>query len=275
MNSVLSASSVTITMSFLVATALFLSVSNNNSTYAQSTLQNVSSSNSNSTLFVIGNAQTMVNPDKVTLSLSVETTNTTANTALNANSEAMNKALNALKVAGVPENETSTSFFSISPNYNLTNQQEEQDQYFPPPIENRDIISYTVTNSITVDSYNLLNVSQWIDTAVQAGVNDVSSIYFNLSDERSEAIKNDLLKQAVTNAKSKADIAATALGLNVIGVKSINIESVGVFPPSPPQPFLAQEAAGAAVAPAAGPPTPIIAGEQQVTSSVDITFLIG
>jgi uncharacterized protein YggE len=217
----------------------------------------------------------MVNPDKVTLSLSVETTNTTANTALNANSEAMNKALNALKVAGVPENETSTSFFSISPNYNLTNQQEGQDQYFPPPIENRDIISYTVTNSITVDSYNLLNVSQWIDTAVQAGVNDVSSIYFNLSDERSEAIKNDLLKQAVTNAKSKADIAATALGLNVIGVKSINIESVGVFPPSPPQPFLAQEAAGAAVAPAAGPPTPIIAGEQQVTSSVDITFLIG
>jgi uncharacterized protein YggE len=274
-NSVLSASSVTITMSFLVATALFLSVSNNNSTYAQSTLQNVSSSNSNSTLFVIGNAQTMVNPDKVTLSLSVETTNTTANTALNANSEAMNKALNALKVAGVPENETSTSFFSISPNYNLTNQQEGQDQYFPPPIENRDIISYTVTNSITVDSYNLLNVSQWIDTAVQAGVNDVSSIYFNLSDERSEAIKNDLLKQAVTNAKSKADIAATALGLNVIGVKSLNIESVGVFPPSPPQPFLAQEAAGAAVAPAAGPPTPIIAGEQQVTSSVDITFLIG
>jgi uncharacterized protein len=193
---------------------------------------------------------------------------------LNANSEAMNKTLNALKAAGIRENETSTSFFNISPNYNLTNQQEEQ--YFPPPIESRDIISYTVTNSITVDSYNLLNVSQWIDTAVQAGVNDISSISFSLSDERSEAIKNNLLKQAVTNAKSKADIAASALGLNVIGVKSINIESVGGFPPSPPQPFLAQEAAGAAAAPAADrPPTPIIAGEQEVTSSVNVVFLIG
>jgi uncharacterized protein YggE len=217
----------------------------------------------------------MVNPDKVTLSLSVETTNTTANTALNANSEAMNKTLNALKAAAVKENETSTSFFNISPNYNLTDPQEGQDQYFPPPIESRDIISYTVTNSITVNSYNLLNISQWIDTAVQAGVNDVSSIYFSLSDERSEAIKNDLLKQAVANAKSKADIASAALGLDVIGVKSINIESVGEFPPSPPQPFLAKEAAGAAAAPAAGPPTPIIAGEQEVTSRVDITFLIG
>ena len=260
-------------MGFLSTVVLSSPSYNDHSTHAQSrTLQNISNS-SNSTLFVAGNAQTMVKPDKVTLSLSVETTNTTANAALNANSEAMNKTLDALREAGVRENETNTSFFNISPNYNLTDQQEGQ--YLPPPIESRDIISYTVTNSITVDSYNLLNVSQWIDTAVQAGVNDISSIYFSLSDERSEAVKNDLLKQAVTNAKIKADIAAAALGLNIIGVKSMDIESVGRFPPSPPQPFLAQEAAGAAAAPAEVPPTPVIAGEQEVTSSVDITFLIG
>jgi uncharacterized protein YggE len=242
---------------------------------AQSTLQNVNISNSNSTLSVVGNAQSIVKPDKVTLSLSIETTNTTANAALNANSEAMNETLNALTAAGVKENETSTSYFNISPNYRPIDQPEGQGQYFPPPpLESKDIISYTVTNSITVDSYNFLNVSQWIDTAVQAGVNDVSSIYFSLSDERSEAIKNDLLKQVVANAKSKADIAASALGLKVIGVKSINIESKGGFPPSPPQPFLAQETAGMAASPTGGQPTPIIAGEQEVTSSVVITFLI-
>jgi nucleotidyltransferase/DNA polymerase involved in DNA repair len=39
------------------------------------------------------------------------------------------------------------------------------------------------------------------DGLLQAGVNDISSIYFSLSDEKSEAIKSDLLKQAVTNAK--------------------------------------------------------------------------
>jgi uncharacterized protein YggE len=73
--------------------------------------------------------------------------------------------------------------------------------------------------------------------------------------------------------KGKANIAATALGLNVIGVKSINIESIGGFPPSPPQPFLAQETAGKA-APTGGPPTPIIPGEQEATSSVSIIFLL-
>ena len=258
-------------LNFLVTVALSLPFFNDHNAYAQNIIQNVSNT-SNSTLLVVGNAQTMVKPDKVTLSLSVETTNTTANAALVANSEAMNKVLNALKAGGVRENETSTSFFNISPNYKPIDQQQEG-QYFPP-IESRDIISYTVTNSITVDSYNLFNVSQWIDIAVQAGVNDVSSIYFSLSDEQSEAVKNDLLKQAITNAKGKADIATSTLGLKVIGVKSISIEALGGFPPSPLQPFFAKEAAEAA-APTTGSPTPIIAGEQEVTSTVDIVFLIG
>jgi uncharacterized protein YggE len=252
----------------VLATASFsLYVNNNNNdAYARSTtIQNVSASNS--TLYVMGNAQTMVKADKVTLSLSVETTNETANEALIANSEAIN---NALRATGVRENETRTSFFNISPNYNIT--QDEEEDF--PPVESKDIISYTVTNSITIDSYNLLNVSQWIDTAVQSGVNDISSVYFSLSDEKSELIKNDLLKQAVTNAKSKADIAASALGLKVIGVKSVNVERVDGISPLPSQPLFKREAVGAA-APEAGPPTPIIAGEQQITSSIGIAFLIG
>lgn len=260
----------TIAMIFLVAAALSLSVFYDHGAYAQNTIQNVSNASSNSTLSVVGNAQTMVKPDKVTLSLAIKTTNTTANAALNANSEAMNKALNELEAAGVRENETTTSFFNISPNYNLTQQGQEQD--FPSPIESRDIISYTVTNSIIVDSYNLLNISKWIDTAVLAGVNDVS-IYFSLSDAKSEATKNDLLKQAVTSAKGKAKITASALGLNLTGVKSINIESINGFPP--PEPLMARETVAEATAPTAGSPTPIIAGEQEVTASVHIVFLIG
>jgi uncharacterized protein YggE len=183
----------------VLATASFsLYVNNNNNdAYARSTtIQNVSASNS--TLYVMGSAQTMVKPDKVTLSLSVETTNETANEALIANSEAINNVLNALKATGVRENETRTSFFSISPNYNIT--QDEEDF---SPVESKDIISYTVTNSITIDSYNLLNVSQWIDTAVQSGVNDISSVYFSLSDEKSELIKNDLLNKQSQMQKVK------------------------------------------------------------------------
>ena len=51
------------------------------------------------------------------------------------------------------------------------------------------------------------------------------------------------------------------------------VEGVDGIPPLPPQPFLAKETAGAAAS--AAPPTPIIAGEQQVTSSVSTLFLVG
>ena len=239
-----------------------------NIAYAQDeATQNMSGNNS--TLYVSGNAQTMAKPDKVTLSLSVETTNTTAEEALTANSEAMNNAHEALRVAGVLENETSTSFFNISPNYNVTQDDDEENS----STEAQDIISYTVTNSITIDSFNLLNVSEWIDTAVQSGVNEIGSIFFSLSDERSEFIKNDLLKLAVADAQNKANIAASALGLNVTGVKSVNIEGADSIPPYPPQPYFADEASGATSS-EGGLPTPIIVGEQEVTSSVNIVFLI-
>ena len=57
------------TISILVTAFLFL-LAFNNIAYAQSMIgQNVSGSNS--TLSVIGNAETMVKPDKVTLTLSV------------------------------------------------------------------------------------------------------------------------------------------------------------------------------------------------------------
>lgn len=247
------------TISSLV-TAFLLFLIFNNIAYAQSTIgQNVN--NLNSTLSVIGNAETMVKPDKVTLTLTVETTNKTANAALIANSETMDNVLDALKSSGVKENETSTSFFNISPNYNITQEEDSQ------PIQSRDVVSYTVTNSITIDSTNLLNVSQWIDTAVQAGANDVSSVSFLLSDKKSELIKNDLMRQAIMDAKNKSDIAASALGLEIVGVRSIAIEGIDGIP-VPQQSFLASEAT-----PKANPP-PIIAGEQKVTSNVNIVFLI-
>ena len=66
--------------SFLAAIALSLAVFNDHNAYAQTTLQNVSNT-SNSTLFAVGNAQAMIKPDKVTLLLSVDTTNKTATTA--------------------------------------------------------------------------------------------------------------------------------------------------------------------------------------------------
>lgn len=211
----------------------------------------------NSTLFVSGSASNQTKPDKVTVSLGVETTNSTAQVALASNSDLMNKVLNALKAAGVQENETSTSTFSITPNYN----------YSADTNEGR-LIGFTVSNSIQIQSGNIENVSKWIDTAVTSGANNVNSIYFSLSESKMNEIKNSLLKDAIDNAKAKADIAASAAGLRVIGVKSISVGQPVIAPPPIPL-FRAEALDGGSVA---APSTPIISGQQEVSATVDVIY---
>lgn len=215
----------------------------------------------NNTLVVTGTATNTTKPDKVTVSLGVETTNLTAQAALTANSNLMNKVLEALKASGVQENETSTSTFSITPNYNYSSNTNQGR-----------LIGFTVSNSIQIESGNIESVSKWIDAAVLAGTNNVNNIYFSVSDKKLDDIKNSLLKQAIDNAKKKADIAAIAAGLKVHGVKSMQVVETRLPPPIP---IYQAQAFAEATAPASAPSTPIISGQQEVSASVNIIYLIG
>jgi uncharacterized protein len=221
--------------------------------------QNIGSNPINSTLSVSGMATTKVKPDKVILSLGVETTNKTADEALSSNSKLMSKTLAALKAAGVRENETSTSSFSISANYNYSQ-------------SSRGILTgFTASNSVIIESNGINRTSKWIDTAISAGANNINSIDFTLSDKKQKAITNSLITQSIDNAKEKARIAASALGLKVIGVKSINF--IEFSPPTIPQQqsFLAK---AAPTSPNAAS-TPIIPGEQEIAQNIDIVFILG
>jgi uncharacterized protein YggE len=219
-----------------------------------------SNNNNTNTLFDLGTATAKVKPDKVTLILGVETTNKTAKAALSTNSATMNKVINVLLATGVKQNETSTSAFSISPNYNYS--------------QGRNIITgFSVTNSIQIESSNINNTAKWIDTAVSSGgATTVNSVDFTLSDKKLEEIKNGLIKQAINNARSKAEIAVSALGVNILGVKSVSVNEVEQLLP---QPFLQRGPLATAAATPAANPTPIISGQQEVSVSVSLGWLIG
>ena len=238
-------------------------VLSNNTAHAQQALNLHPSQNNTSnpnTLFVTGTANTKVKPDKVILSLGVETNNKTANAALVANSKIMNKVIDALKTTGVKENETSTSSLSISPNYN----------YSRPSDTVGKITGFTVSNLIQIQSTNIGNVSRCIDTAIASGANTVNNVDFTISDKRLDETKNNLIKQAIDNAITKADIATSVLGLKVVGVKSVNLNEFEIQPPPIP---LAKESVGASAS-IANRSTPVISGEQQVNTNVGIVFSI-
>lgn len=129
-----------------------------------------------------------------------------------------------------------------------------------------------MSNSIQIQSTNTRNVSKWIDAAISAGANTVNNVDFMLSAKKLDETKNNLIKQAIDNARTKADIAASALGLKVVGVKSVNLNEFEVQPP--PIPLAKESLAAAAAAPTANRSTPVISGEQQVNTNVGIVFSI-
>jgi uncharacterized protein len=254
------------TLGFLTTLALIIIFESQIDTASAQTtpIQNMSANvtNSNSTLSVSGNAFTKVKPDRVVISIGVETTNKTAKASLGANSELMNEIISSLRNLGVKENETSTSSFTISPNYNYTES---------GTILN--ITGFTVTNSIQIDSSTLANISSWIDAAVASGANSINSIDFRISNNKLEDTKNMLIKDAIVNAREKANIVSSELGLKVIGLKSITVGEFDYI--QPPQPFMEKRFDAAGAAPDTAVTTPILAGEQEVSVSVSIVFLIG
>jgi uncharacterized protein len=209
----------------------------------------------NNTISVAGTATTKVEPDRVMITFAVETVDQTAGDALRANSERMTAALQALQAAGVEENETSTSSFSIYPNYNFTEFGNA-----------RQLTGYTVTNSILVESSNLQNISDWVDAAVGAGANRIDSIAFTISEERMDVVRANLTDQAVDNARGKADALASALGMEITGVKAAGLNDFGapIIPLS-----VSREAA------MADTEVPIVPGEQTVTTTVTVIYKIG
>jgi uncharacterized protein YggE len=218
--------------------------------------------NTNSTVYTSGSALTRIAPDRVIISIGVETTGKTASEALYLNSALMNNIISELRNDGLRPNETSTSLFNIFPLYNFTESGTRLN-----------VSSFTVSNTVQIESSNLDNVSQWIDTAVASGANSINNIDFSITEKKLEDTRNDLIVNAIANAKQKAETAASAVQLNITGVNAIIIDSSTITPPLPPQPFYKDSLS--ATEGALSSSTPIIAGEQEVSVSVSGIFSMG
>ena len=71
------------------------------------------------------------------------------------------------------------------------------------------------------------------------------------------------------DARAKADIVASAAGVKVVGIRSIKLNELAIQPPLTPIPMAKQSLAATEAR-----PTPIISGQEEVTTNMDIVFLI-
>lgn len=214
-------------------------------------------------LFVTGTASKKISPDKVSVTLGVETQEKTAQEAAKKNAEIMNAIINGLKVLGLDTSQISTSYYNIYPVYEY--KPILQERVLPSYPQNQVLVGYRVTDTITVTASASANIGEIIDAAINAGANQVQGVSYFVSEEVQSKMNTELIEQAVLNARMKAEKALAPLNMQIVGVKNLNLNDVYY-------PIYKSEVAFA-VTPAA--PTPILPSEQQVSTSVSVTFMIG
>jgi uncharacterized protein YggE len=214
-----------------------------------------------------GTATVKADPDKFTVTVGVETNGTTAEEAASRNADLTEQVIAALRALGISENDISTSSYSVYPVYSSTEQVNvcRVMEGYPIPPEcyvNQEITGYKASNSIsiTLDADGDVTAGEVIDTAIEGGANTVSGAYFFLSQERQLEVQEGLIEDAIANARHRADIAAGAVGTEITGVKSINLNDV-FFPP-----FYAR---------AEDLSTQILPGQQEVTLTVSVVYFAG
>ena len=142
-----------------------------------------------------------------------------AREALTANSEAMKKVVGELTSAGIDPKDIQTSAFRVEPRY--TRPAEGQ----APKID-----GYSVTNEVQVLVRDLEKVGDILDRLVTAGANQSSGLSFEVS--KAETALDEARKQAVANARRRAELYAAAAGAEVGEVLTIT-EGDAAAPPQP------------------------------------------
>jgi len=207
-------------------------------------------------------------PDMATESFTISTNSDTAATATSDNNARYERLARALQALGVAHGEIQTTSYNLSytpPPQAQPGQGESPAQPPPgvpqPPVAER--YGYFVNRSIQVTLTRLQMVGKVVDAAVASGVTDIGGVSFGVRNNRAQYAQ--ALRQAVSAARAQGDAMASAAGLHVIRVKSMQ---QGFAEAPMPRVMMAASIQGAAPS----PPTAIEPSNVEVNANVTVTY---
>jgi uncharacterized protein YggE len=170
------------------------------------------------TVSVNGQGTVDVEPDTASVQVGVDVIEGTLDAA-QANATAQATAIiDAVKAAGIADDDIQTTNFSVFIMRNYDNEGN--------PAE---IQGYQISNQVNVTIRDIEAVGDILDAVVDAGANNIYGITFYVDDPTSAA--SQARRQAVENARTKAEELADAAGMTLGRVVSIS-ESFAPVPPS-------------------------------------------
>jgi uncharacterized protein YggE len=173
----------------------------------------VSGSKNTRSMNVSGSGQVSLVPDLASISIGVRTEADEVTDALSGNTDKANTISDILADYGVAKEDIKTSNFNVYPS----------DRYDPMTGE---IIShyFVVENTVIVTVRDLSKLGEILSATVNAGANSIYGISFDIEDR--ETAISQARELAIQDAKAQAQSIATAAGVDLGDLLSINVYGV-------------------------------------------------
>jgi uncharacterized protein YggE len=190
-------------------------------------------------------------PDVARITAGVVTVAPTATAALAQNSRQMASVRAALKRAGIADRDIQTSSINLYPDY----RQDAQGN-------NPQIVGYRASNDVSVRFRDIAATGRILDALVAQGANQINGP--QLAIDKPEAALDEARTQALSNARTRAQLYARALGKKVGRILSISEAGANYAPPA----VMMRQSARGAMADS----TSVDPGEQSVAVSLSVSF---
>jgi len=176
---------------------------------------NAFSNNADFSITVTGTGIVSVRPDIATINLNVETKNKNLEIAQSQNAGIMKRLIDVLKQQDITEDDISTVWFNIYPEYDYNSGFEQR------------FSGHRVSNQLCIKIRDIASVDKIINLSTAAGATTVSGIQFGV-ENNSEAY-NEALVKAIESAKQKAAVLSSVTDLNELRVVSVKENPVYHF----------------------------------------------
>jgi len=219
-----------------------------------------------STIMVSGSGEAYAIPDIATFNFSVTEVGGTVKQAQEKSDAKINKALGAVREAGIEDRDIKTTGYNVSPKYEWS---QPACVIYPCPSGKNVLIGYEVSQNITVKVRDTEKVGDLVTKVGAVSVSNISGVEFTV-DNRDQYVAQ-AREEAITEAKTKAKELAKQLGVKL--GKILYYNENGNYPI-----YYGAEGLGGGKDMAISSVAPRVAelptGETKITSDISITYEI-
>lgn len=192
-------------------------------------------------------------PDTALISFGVQKDASTVQAAQDQVNQIINKITTDLKGLGVEVKNIKTVNYSVNPNYTYT------------PGGKQTLNGYSVNADVEVKLKPVEQANKAVDIATNDGATNVGGVQFVLDEKKQKEVENQARKEAINNAKEKAQSLATAAGIRLGKLVDVQENGGGGGYPRPMMMKTADSAGQSA-------PTELNPGENKISITVTLSY---